>query len=205
MIFSVSWARSKFLKFLQWLVAYPCYAWNVSAGVNPPPDQQRRSSLHSKSESWLLILSVLIIDLPPPPQDQQRQSPFHMKVKGDCWSSLHWSLIHLPRINSVDCFHIDHQLTLCWASIASTLIVDLPPRSTVLITSTLIVDCLYIDRYSPQDQQYWALIASTSTIDLPPIPPWINSVDHLCIDCWLSIASALTVDRPPYRFRLSNL
>ena len=52
-----------------------------------------------KSESWLLILSVLIIDHSPLPQDQQRQLPFHVKVKGNCWSSLCQLLIP-PRINN---------------------------------------------------------------------------------------------------------
>ena len=46
-----------------------------------PLDQQRRSPFHAKSESWLLILSMSIIDPAPPPRIQQ------------CWSPLYWLLI----------------------------------------------------------------------------------------------------------------
>ena len=140
---------------------------------------------------------------------------FTAKVKVDCWSSLYWSLIpprinrgdHLfmrkweltvdplcinhqstPRIKSVDCPCIDHQSS---------------------IASILSIDHLYVD-LPPQDQQcwlppHWLLIASMLGINHWSAPPRINSVDRLCIDCWSSITSASTVDRPPYRFRLSNL
>ena len=129
----------------------------------PPPGSTEVITFSCKSECWLLILSMLIINPPP------------------------------PRINSVDCLHVDHWLPLHWVSITSTLIINLPPR----INS---VDCLCTDCWL---SLHWASITSTLIVDLPP--PRINSVDHLCINHWSSITSTSTVDRPPYRFQLSNL
>ena len=75
---------------------------------------------------------------------------FTAKVKGDCWSSPHRSLI-CPQ---------DQQ---CWL-----------PQCWLSIASTLSINCLYVDHWSaPQDQQCWSppcwsSIASTLTVDWPP-------------------------------------
>ena len=87
-------------------------------GHQSPPGSTEAIAFSHKSESWLLILSVSIVNPPPrinrgnhlfmrkwkltfdllhinhrsiPAQDQQRWLPFHAKVKVHCWSSLHWS------------------------------------------------------------------------------------------------------------------
>ena len=143
---------------------------------SPPPSTE---AIILSQQKWKLAVDPLCIDHQSAPQDQQRQLPFHMKVKGDCWSSL----------------------------ARPSLICPPPPGSTVLITSTLIIDCLYIEHWlplntliidPPQDQQcwlslHWSLITSTLSVDC-------LYIDQQCWSplCWLLID-------PPYRFWLSNL
>ena len=102
------------------LVANPCYAQNVLGGINTPPPWSKHTIAFA-FESWLLILSMMIIDplLPAPwPPDQQRWSPLHANMKVDCWSSLRW----LPLKRS-----------------------SIPPGSTEAIASALTVDPLHND------------------------------------------------------------
>ena len=143
----------------------------------------------------------------PVPPGQQRQSPFHAKVKVNCWSSLHRSLICPPQDQQRWLpFHMKVKVD-CWSSPCQ---LSIPSGSTVLIGSTLIVNHLYVDHGSPlcqslipQDQQcwspphqspphqlplHWSLIATTSIIDPPRSTVLIISmliVDHLHINCWL--------------------
>ena len=104
----------------------------------PPPGSAEAITFSCESESWLLTLSMLIID--PPPQDQQCQSP-------PCRSPLHQSsiaftsIIDPPRIKFQS---PPHWSPLCWSLITSTSIID-PPRINN-------VDCLYTDRRSPLRQ-----------------------------------------------------
>ena len=63
--------------------------WSSQHQSSIPPGSTEAIACSCKSESWLLILSTLIID---PPQDQQRRLPFHAKVK-ETIASLCWSLI----------------------------------------------------------------------------------------------------------------
>ena len=120
-------------------------------GVNhpPPPGSTEVIAFSRESESCLLILCVSIIDpISPrinrgdclftwkltvdplcvncrsaPPQDQQRQSPFHTKVKVDCWSSLCWSLIPPWSTEVITFSHKSES----WPLILSLLIVNPPP------------------------------------------------------------------------------
>ena len=139
--------------------------------------------------------------------NQQRQSPFHAKVKVDCWSSLCQLLICPPPIiKSVNNLHVDHLY-----------IVDSSPGSTVSIPSMLIASMSITDLPSP-DQQCWLPPHQLPLHQLLISPPRINSVDSLCINClyinrWSTpppqdqqcwsplhqslITSASTVGRPP--------
>ena len=172
-------------------------------GTSIPPDQQRWSPFHAevkvdcwsslcrssipwiirgnhlftKSGSWLLILSVLIIDLPPPSESTEARLPFHMKVKVDfilsvsivdpsqsteviTFSHEHWSWL---LILSVNCqspldqqrqspFHTKVKVN-CWSSLS---IID-PLRSTEAITFSC-------------KSGSWLLILSVSIVGLPPPP-----------------------------------
>ena len=131
-----------------------------------PKDQQRWLLF----ESWLLILSVSIIN--PPAQDQQRWSPFHMKVKVDCWSS--------------PC-----QLSTCPPGSTETIAFSNKSESWLLILSTSIIDP------PTQDQQRWLPFHMKVTVDCWSSPRWSSThppgstvlitsvliVDRLCVDC----------------------
>ena len=154
-------------RILTQLVANPCYARNVLWGVLPPPQSTEAITCSCKSGSWLLILSMSIVDPPP-------------MIK--CWSPKH----QLPLCQS----------PLRQLSIASMSIIDLlpPPGSTVSmastsIASTLIVYCLYADHwFTPPPPGSTVLISSMLIINHLYVdhwsshPPRINSVDRLRID-----------------------
>ena len=109
------------------------------------------------SPHWLLTLSILTVDplysdcQSVPPQDQQRQSPFHAKVKVECWSSLHWLSICCPPGST-------EVITFSCKSESSVLILSAsiinPPRINrddrlSMRKWKLTVDPLCIDRQSP--------------------------------------------------------
>ena len=125
------------------LVANPCYTRNVSGGINSPrinrgnclftqkwkltanplhddcwspPGSTEVITFSHESKSWLLILSMMIINLH---QDQQRWSPFHAKVKVNCWSSPWWLSSPAGSTKVIT--------SLCWLLISSMLTVDWPP------------------------------------------------------------------------------
>ena len=154
----------------------------MSRGRQYPPGSTE--AIIFSEQKWKLTVDPLHVDCwsAPPPQDQQRWSLFHMKVKVDCWSSPCWSP---PQDQQCDCLCIDHQLPLHWVSITSTSIINLPPGSTVLIASMLIINRLYIQHQLPL---HWSLIPPRIKCWSPPR--------------WLLIVPGLTVDRPPY---VSNL
>ena len=160
--------------------------------VNPHPRINRGNCLYM--QKWKLTVDPLCQSLICPPQDQQRQSPFHVKVKVDCWSSLCQSLI--PRINrgnhlfmwkwklTVDPLFVNHQSPQdqkrwspfhkkvkvdCWSSLHQLLIL---PGSTEAITFS-------------HENESWLLILSLSIID----PPRINRGDCLFMSrvCWSSL------------------
>ena len=72
--------------FLQKLSVDPLWQSLIS-----PPGSTGTIAFSCGGESWLLILSVVIINWLP--QDQQRQLPSHVEVKVSCWSSVLWLLI----------------------------------------------------------------------------------------------------------------
>ena len=136
-------------------------------GGCPPPRINRGD--HLFTQKWKLTWSSLCWSSIHS-QDHQCRSPPHWSPL--CWLSItkdqqYWSPLHW--------------LPLCQSTIASMLIIDLPPGSTVLIASMLIasmliVDHLYIDHWSTT-------------------PPF-NSVDRLRVDRRSPL---------PYTFGLSNL
>ena len=131
-----------------------------------------------------------------PPHNQQRWLPFHVKVKVDYWSSLHWShwLLTLSTLNVdplyIDCWYID-----CWSSLHGLLTLS------TLTVDPLYIDCWYIDCWP---SLHWLL---NPTPPHPPCPPeWTEAITFSWkSESWLLILSRLIIDPPPYRFKLSNL
>ena len=150
----------------------------VDCQSNLPPGPTEVITFSCESESWLLILSLSIIDLPLPqinrgdhlftwkwrltwssfchllihPQDQQRWLPFHMKVKVDYWSSL--LIVDPPpaRINRGNCL-----FTWKWKLTVDPLSIIDSPRinsGNCLFTWELTVDPLCWSLICPpQDHQ----------------------------------------------------
>ena len=89
-----TWRRKKqtLLNSTWKIVKVDCWSSLCWSLICPPPRINRGN--HLFTQKWKLTVDPLCINCwSAPPQDQQRQSPFHAKVKADCWSSPCLSLI----------------------------------------------------------------------------------------------------------------
>ena len=78
-----------------------------------PPGSTEGITFSRQSESWLLILSMSIVDLPLP-----------MINRGNCLYVDCWSVCPPPRINRGDCFSIDGRSSIASTSIVNPLYVN---------------------------------------------------------------------------------
>ena len=79
---------------------------------------------------WLLTLSTLTVD------------PLYI----DCWSSLHWLLIHPPPTGSTEAITFSHESESLVLILSASIVNLPPPGSTVLVTSVvLIIDPPWVD------------------------------------------------------------
>ena len=155
-------------RILTQLVANPCYARNVLWGVLPPPINRGH---HLFMQKWKVTVDPLYVDCWSTPP--MINSVDHLSINClyvnclyvNCQLPLCQSLICSPPKDQ-QCQWPPHQLPLHWSSIASTLIIDSPPPgSTVLISSLLIINRLYIDHWSSHPPGSTVLIASALIVD----------------------------------------
>ena len=155
-------------------MANPCYARNVSGGINSPPINKGD---HLFMQKWKLTVDPLCVDHQSGPPGSTEAITF--SCKSESWLLILSALIVNPP-GSTEAITFSHE-SESWLLILSASIVNSPPGSTEVITFSC-------------ESESWLLILSASVVNPPQDQQrW----SPLCVDHWLP-PHRLSIDPPTF-------